>query len=62
MLQCWLYENALFHTRVTSLEWDESADRWIVRTDRGDEFTAKFVGWGTGLLDVPKLPGIPHRR
>jgi cation diffusion facilitator CzcD-associated flavoprotein CzcO len=54
-----LYENALFHTRVTELEWDESAQRWIVRTDRGDEFTAQFVGWGTGHQAVPKLPGIP---
>ncbi len=54
-----LYENALFHTRVTDLEWDDSRRRWIVRTDRGDEFTAQFVGWGTGPLHVPKLPGIP---
>jgi cation diffusion facilitator CzcD-associated flavoprotein CzcO len=54
-----LYENALFHTRVTGLEWDELAGRWIVRTDRGDEFTAQFVGWGTGPLHVAKLPGIP---
>jgi cation diffusion facilitator CzcD-associated flavoprotein CzcO len=54
-----LYENALFHTRVTGLEWDEAATRWIVRTDRGDEFTAQFVGWGTGPLHVAKLPGIP---
>jgi thioredoxin reductase len=54
-----LYENALFHTRVTGLEWDEPRRRWIVRTDRGDEFTARFVGWGTGPLHVPKLPGIP---
>jgi cation diffusion facilitator CzcD-associated flavoprotein CzcO len=54
-----LYENALFHTRVTDLEWDEDAGRWIVRTDRGDEFTAQYVGWGTGPLHVAKLPGIP---
>jgi cyclohexanone monooxygenase len=54
-----LYENALFHTRVTDLQWDESRGWWIVRTDRGDEFTAQFVGWGTGPLHVPKLPGIP---
>ena len=54
-----LYENALFHTRVTDLEWDDSRSRWIVRTDRGDEFTAQYVGWGTGPLHVPKLPGIP---
>ena len=54
-----LYENALFHTRVTDLEWDETARLWTVRTDRGDEFTAQFVSWGLGNLSVPKLPGIP---
>jgi cation diffusion facilitator CzcD-associated flavoprotein CzcO len=54
-----LYENALFHTQVTELEWDEQGSRWIVRTDRGDEFTAQFVAWGTGPLHVAKLPGIP---
>ncbi len=54
-----LYENALFHTRVTGLEWDGERSRWIVRTDRGDEFTARFVAWGTGPLHVAKLPGIP---
>ncbi|MER7273827.1 NAD(P)/FAD-dependent oxidoreductase [Dactylosporangium sp. NPDC000244] len=54
-----LYERALFHTRVTGLEWDEAAGRWTVRTDRGDAFTAQFVAWGLGNLSVPKLPGIP---
>ena len=54
-----LHDNALFHTRVTDLEWDDAASRWIVRTDRGDEFTAQFVAMGTGPLHVPKLPGIP---
>ena len=54
-----LYENALFHTEVTGLEWDETAQVWTVRTDRGDEFTAQFVGWGLGHLSVPKLPGVP---
>ncbi|MEU9988147.1 NAD(P)/FAD-dependent oxidoreductase [Streptomyces sp. NPDC048045] len=54
-----LYENALFHTRATGLDWDESAQLWTVRTDRGDEFTAQFVIMGLGHLSVPKLPGIP---
>jgi cyclohexanone monooxygenase len=54
-----LYDNALFHTRVTELEWDDARSRWIVRTDRGDAFTARFVSMGTGPLHVPKLPGIP---
>jgi cyclohexanone monooxygenase len=54
-----LYDNALFHTEVTDLQWDGARSRWTVRTNRGDEFTAQFVGIGTGPLHVAKLPGIP---
>jgi cation diffusion facilitator CzcD-associated flavoprotein CzcO len=54
-----LYDDALFHTEVTDLEWDDSDGRWIVRTNRDDEFTAQFVAIGTGPLHVAKLPGIP---
>ncbi|MEY2467735.1 MAG: hypothetical protein QOF21_433, partial [Actinomycetota bacterium] len=53
-----LYDNALFHTEVTDLEWDDANSRWIIRTNRGDEFTAQFLAMGTGPLHVPKLPGI----
>src|SRR5438270_8476401 len=54
-----LYDSALFHTEVTDLEWDDTQSRWIIRTNRGDEFTAQFAAMGTGPLHVPKLPGIP---
>jgi cation diffusion facilitator CzcD-associated flavoprotein CzcO len=54
-----LHGDALFHTEVTDLEWDDTACRWIVRTDRGDEFTSQFVAIGTGPLHVAKLPGVP---
>jgi cyclohexanone monooxygenase len=54
-----LYDNALFHTEVTELAWDEAAKRWVISTNRGDRFTASFIGLGTGPLHVPKLPGIP---
>src|SRR5436190_1674508 len=54
-----LAELALFHTEVTGLTWDDSRSCWVVSTDRGDEFTAQFVGMGLGPLHVPKLPGIP---
>jgi cation diffusion facilitator CzcD-associated flavoprotein CzcO len=57
-----LYDKALFHTEVTDLEWDADRSWWIVRTNRGDEFTAQFVAMGTGPLHVPKLPGIPRHR
>ncbi len=54
-----LYDNALFHTEVKDLVWDDDQSYWIIRTNRGDDFTAQFVGMGTGPLHVPKLPGIP---
>ncbi len=54
-----LYDGALFHTQVTELVWDDDAHHWIVRTNRGDEFTTQFVAMGTGPLHLPKLPGIP---
>src|SRR5436190_14835220 len=54
-----LYDNALFHTEVEDLVWDASRSAWVIRTNRGDEFTAQFLGMGTGPLHVPKLPGIP---
>ncbi len=54
-----LYDNALFSTAVTELEWDAAAARWIIRTDRGDAIRARFVAMGTGPLSRPKLPGIP---
>jgi cation diffusion facilitator CzcD-associated flavoprotein CzcO len=54
-----LYNDVLFSTAVTELEWDADVARWIVRTDRGDEFRAQFVAMGTGPLNKPKLPGIP---
>src|SRR5579864_7011082 len=54
-----LYDNALFHTEVTSLEWLEEQHHWLITTNRGDRFTSTFVGMGTGPLHVAKLPGIP---
>ncbi|RLT97927.1 MAG: NAD(P)/FAD-dependent oxidoreductase [Ketobacter sp.] len=54
-----LYENALFHTLVLSLKWDETINRWRIKTNRGDEIRARFVIMANGLLNIPKLPGIP---
>jgi cyclohexanone monooxygenase len=54
-----LYENALFHTQVSELRWEEEHQRWRIRTNRGDDFTAQYVGTAPGPLHVPKLPGIP---
>src|ERR1700754_1899669 len=53
-----LYDDVMFHTEVTALNWDEAGARWVIETSRGDRLTARFVVLGTGPLSVPKLPGI----
>jgi cation diffusion facilitator CzcD-associated flavoprotein CzcO len=54
-----LYDDTLFSTQVTSLTWEESSSRWVIETDRGDRFRARFVAMGCGPMTKPKLPGIP---
>jgi cation diffusion facilitator CzcD-associated flavoprotein CzcO len=54
-----LYEKALFHTLVKTMRWDNSLQRWRITTDRGDDVRARFVVMANGLLNIPKLPGIP---
>ncbi len=54
-----LYEGALFHTMVTALRWDESIQRWQIETKQGDKLLARNVILANGLLNIPKLPGIP---
>jgi len=54
-----LYRDTLFQTRATALTWDEEAEEWLVETDRGDRFRARFVVTSSGTLTQPKLPGIP---
>jgi len=53
------YDKALFHTRVTALRWQEDNCRWLVETDRGDRIAARHVIMANGLMNMPKLPGIP---
>ena len=53
-----LYDNALFHTQVCDVEWQEEKSCWLIKTNRGDEFTSQYIGMGTGPLHVPKLPGL----
>ncbi|MFW0783392.1 NAD(P)/FAD-dependent oxidoreductase [Gordonia sp. CPCC 206044] len=53
------YEKALFHTLITSLEWDPTINRWRIQTNRDDEIRARFVVMCQGPYNRPKLPGIP---
>ncbi|MER5787395.1 NAD(P)/FAD-dependent oxidoreductase [Streptomyces sp. NPDC001980] len=53
-----LFDHALFHTSVTGLKWQERSARWSVRTDRGDEFQARYVVVAHGSFTSLKLPAI----
>jgi len=46
-------------TRVTAATFDESANRWTIQTDRGDQVSAKFCVMATGCLSTSKLPEYP---
>ena len=54
-----LYRDVCFQTRVTELRWDDAEARWLISTDRGDRMRAHFVCMALGVLNHPKLPGIP---
>ncbi|MFJ4166882.1 flavin-containing monooxygenase [Microbacterium sp. NPDC089698] len=53
-----LYDDALFHTRVQELRWDDDTEKWQVRTDQGDVLHARHVVVSSGSLSQPKLPSI----
>jgi len=54
-----LYDSACFQTEVTEMRWDDSDDRWVISTNRGDAIRARFVCMANGPLHRPKLPSIP---
>jgi cation diffusion facilitator CzcD-associated flavoprotein CzcO len=54
-----LVRDALFHSRVKTSTWDDGISRWIIRTDRGDEITARYLVLAVGILNLMKLPAIP---
>jgi len=53
-----LYENVLFQTEVTAMQWDDDAKEWNLQTNRGDNLRARFVCMSNGPLNRPKLPGV----
>jgi cation diffusion facilitator CzcD-associated flavoprotein CzcO len=54
-----LLADVLFHTRVDRSEWDDRRARWIIRTDRDDEVSARYLVLAPGILNLMKLPAIP---
>jgi cation diffusion facilitator CzcD-associated flavoprotein CzcO len=47
-----------FHHEVLAADWDETAQRWRVRTNAGD-FEADVLISATGALSDPAIPALP---
>ena len=45
-----------FNTRVTGAEFDETANLWTVRTDKGEEVTARYLIAAVGTLSTTNMP------
>ena len=46
-------------TRVESAIFDEETGRWVIRTDRGEEVSARFLVTATGCLSARNTPDFP---
>ncbi|MBV9748563.1 MAG: NAD(P)/FAD-dependent oxidoreductase, partial [Acetobacteraceae bacterium] len=47
-----------FGTRVAEASYDEAANRWTVRTDKGDAVTAQFLIAAVGSLSATNIPNF----
>jgi len=52
-------EHVRYGCRVESVEWDDAARLWTVRTAGGDRYRAHAVVSGAGALHLPSYPDIP---
>ncbi|MDN5874831.1 MAG: NAD(P)/FAD-dependent oxidoreductase, partial [Sinobacteraceae bacterium] len=53
-----------FNTKITSMVWDDSRNRWLVGTDTGEQVAARFIVSASGNVSVEKdrslLTGIDN--
>src|SRR6478736_1781509 len=47
-----------FNTSITSAEFDEAKNLWVVRTDTGEEVTARYLIPAVGTLSTRNMPQI----
>ena len=45
-----------FDTRIEAAVFDETADRWTLRTSRGEQVSARFCVMATGALSSARIP------
>ena len=53
-----LRRDIVFETRVTRAEWQDDTERWVVDTDHGDRYAARWLIMAVGCLSAAKRPEI----
>jgi cyclohexanone monooxygenase len=53
-----LRRDILFDTRVTTARFDRATRRWDIRTDRGDQLSARHCVMATGCLSTARMPDL----
>ena len=56
-----LRKDIQFNTRVVAAEFDQTAGRWTITAEDGEQCSAQFLVMGTGVLTKIALPEIPGR-
>lgn len=54
-----LKRDIVLSTKVTGARFDEDADEWVVETDTGATFRARFLVTAVGCLSTANVPDIP---
>ena len=52
-----LADGIQYETRVESAHFDEQANRWLVTTNAGERWSARFCVMATGCLSSANMPG-----
>ncbi len=50
-----------FSTLLTSAQFDEATGRWLIATDKGARYTARYCIMATGCLSTARLPDFKGR-
>ncbi|MFT4037048.1 MAG: NAD(P)/FAD-dependent oxidoreductase [Thermomicrobiales bacterium] len=48
-----------FESRVIGASWDDATAEWLIDTEAGEQFSARYLIMATGCLSVPQTPQLP---
>ena len=53
-----LAKDIQLNTRVTGATFNEESNRWLITTEQGETFSAKYAVMATGVLSVHQVPNM----